>query len=67
MRITIPCWMTRVLKCPNVRVDVNMVEGNSCSALMIACMHGFCEVATEILLREDCDVNIGVLSSAVTY
>ena len=41
------------------RVDVNAVEGNSCSALMIACMHGFCDVATEILLREDCDVNIG--------
>ena len=38
---------------------MNAVEGNSCSALMIACMHGFCDVATEILLRPDCDVNIG--------
>ena len=25
---------------------------------MIACMHGYCDVATEILDREDCDVNI---------
>ena len=45
-----------------IRVDVNIVEGNSCTALMIACMHGFCDVASEILLRDDCDVNIGKLS-----
>ena len=40
-------------------VDVNVVESNHCSALMIACMHGYCEVAATILEREDCDVNIG--------
>ena len=44
---------------PMYRVDINIVESNSCSALMIACMHGFCDVATEILLRDDCDVSIG--------
>ena len=40
-------------------VDVNIVESNSCSALMIACMHGYCSVAEELLERSDCDVNLG--------
>ena len=40
-------------------VDVNVVESNSCSALMIACMHGYTHVAEELLDRSDCDVNIG--------
>ena len=42
-------------------VDVNVVESNSCSALMIACMHGYCDVAEKLLDRPDCDVNIGEL------
>ena len=45
-------------------VDINRVESNSCSALMIACMHGYCDVATEILNRPDCDVNIVSNSSS---
>ena len=39
-------------------VDVNVVESNHCSALMIACMHGYCEVAERLLDRADCDVSI---------
>ena len=31
-------------------VDVNRVESNSCSALMIACMHGYLRIA-DLLLK----------------
>ncbi len=36
-------------------LDVNIVEANSCSALMIACMHGYIQVM--LLSAIDLDVN----------
>ncbi len=37
-------------------LDVNVVQANSCSALMIACMHGYIQVM--LLSATDLDVNV---------
>ena len=34
---------------PRSEVNVNCVEGNLCSALMIACMHGYLRIADLLL------------------